>query len=219
MPDQTFLILGHSRSGTGYMAALMACFGFAVGHEEMRRNGMSCWSWSTHDPCPPWAPGQRNGTCGHIIHVLRNPLDVIASVAHTDARECWTAEHEEYAATPKDGIDGCLARDLAWCAATHHRRKYTVQFPEWSHLDNVALGYLQWTNMIQAQGPTLTLQVEQAPEAMAEHLGVAIPADTPPADTNTREHPPVEMQDFSAPVRGAITRFCERWGYEVPTDA
>lgn len=214
-----FLVIGHSRSGTGYMAALLQCFGYLVGHETMARDGISCNGWSTHDPHPPWCPGQRPEGFDRVIHVIRHPMDVIASVAYTDSNECWNADHDAYALDPVGGVDGCLARGFGSCTPTHHRRKYTVQFPEWSHINNVALVYLQWTNMVQAQGPNLTVQVENAPDVLAWYLKTTATSPLPPKDTNTRRHNEVHMHQLNEPMRGAITRFCERWGYEVPEDA
>ena len=219
MESVKFLVLGHSRSGTAYMASLLGCFGYQVGHEEVHRDGISCNGWATYDPAPPWGPGQRTGEYEHVIHVIRHPIDVIASVAYTDSNECWEKNHDAFAHSPIGVVDGCLARGMGYCAPTHHRRKYTVQFPEWSHINNVALVYLQWTNMVQAQGPNLTVQVENAPDVLAWYLKTPAPSPLPPKNTNGRRHNEVHMHELNEPMRGAITRFCERWGYEVPEDA
>lgn len=206
MPEKRrFLILGHPRSGTQYMARLMTCFGYSVGHETVSENGVSCWSWATYHPNPPWSPGTRRDDFTEMIHVIREPLGVIASTAYTDTQDCWRDDHT-YSDDWKDIAHG-------GCKSEHFRRLYTVQFPEWSLLDNAAMSYLGWTNLIQAQRPDLTVKVEEAPRVMADYLGEKIKSPPPPTNTNTRKHPPIEIDALRLEVQGAVIRFCKRWGY------
>ena len=78
-----FIITGHGRSGTKYMAALMGYFGYSVAHQKRGRDGSSSfhaakaiigggkdeWGW-----CPP-----RSDPWVFLFHVVRNPWRVIES--------------------------------------------------------------------------------------------------------------------------------------------
>jgi hypothetical protein len=210
-----FLVVGHPRSGTRYMAELLQAFGYDVKHEAVGNDGTSCWCWSTHDPTPPWAPGPRREIFGTVIHVLRHPLHAIASIALTDGYECKNKQHRRFVETTLAAPSGWASAGLRGCASIHYRQKYTVQFPEWDHLDNAAMSYLQWTNMVQAQGPQLTVRVEHAPAVLAEYLGRKMPAKLPPTDSNTRKHRQISLNDLRLEVRAAVLRFCNRWGYAL----
>lgn len=83
------LITGHQRSGTGYMAQLCKAMGMDVGHERPGRDGISSFQYAvdTERVCFHSADlhrGRKHYHFDRIIHVVRNPLDAIASTAFTD---------------------------------------------------------------------------------------------------------------------------------------
>lgn len=82
-----FLFVGHPRGGTAYAAALMQSAGIDVRHEEMGANGTSSWMHAVHDIIPPYT-FDRSRRADHyfdaVIHLVRNPLDTIASSLYTE---------------------------------------------------------------------------------------------------------------------------------------
>ena len=81
-PTKDFLILGHPRCGTRYMALLFNSLGFLVGHEYFREYGIASWLYAVDsDNCPRFIPNEfkkSHFNYRHVIHVLRNPIDAIA---------------------------------------------------------------------------------------------------------------------------------------------
>lgn len=49
MEKRKFLILGHPRSGTGFMSILLQRYGYRVGHEWMMEDGISSWMLVVED--------------------------------------------------------------------------------------------------------------------------------------------------------------------------
>ncbi len=80
-----FLITGHSRSGTGYAASLFSANGFDIGHERMGRDGTSSWLMAVEAISYPWTQDRRQDyEFDTVIHVVREPLDVVCSSAITE---------------------------------------------------------------------------------------------------------------------------------------
>lgn len=74
------LITGCGRSGTKYMASLLSAAGLHVGHETMGRDGIASWLLAAMPAPPGWGPP---GECFHfqtVLHQVRQPLAVIASM-------------------------------------------------------------------------------------------------------------------------------------------
>lgn len=72
MLHKKILVVGHPRGATGYMSVLLARFGVAVGHEVMKRDGISSWMHVDER--------LRKGVeFDHIIHVVREPWKTIGS--------------------------------------------------------------------------------------------------------------------------------------------
>lgn len=81
------LITGHARSGTKYMAELFKKNGLDIGHEQLGKDGTSNWQQAATADFYEW--GERVPTRGNIewsevIYVMRNPIDLINSVAFTE---------------------------------------------------------------------------------------------------------------------------------------
>jgi hypothetical protein len=84
-----YLILAHPRCGTGYMAKLFFANGIRIGHEKVKRDGTSNWQMAVQSPEYPF-PGDKyrrqDLRVGQIIHLLRDPLPAVASIAYTERR-------------------------------------------------------------------------------------------------------------------------------------
>lgn len=73
------VIIACPRSGTGYASKL-----FNLGHEVLNKNGISSWLIvAPNAKTSPWGPAREwiNLSKATIIHQVRNPFDVIASLA------------------------------------------------------------------------------------------------------------------------------------------
>ena len=76
------LVMGHPRSGTGYMSVLFNAFGLDVQHEnQMGNDGISSWLFGG---CylPLWGPDPRNYEFVNRIHLVRDPIKVLSSSLH-----------------------------------------------------------------------------------------------------------------------------------------
>ena len=73
------LITGHPRSATGYMAKIMQAAGLSIGHEAMCRDGLSSWLHIKPVGRVSWAGEIKQYDYKHIIHVVRNPFDMITT--------------------------------------------------------------------------------------------------------------------------------------------
>lgn len=202
-----FLILGHPRCGTGYMAKLFQAWGFDVGHEKMGEDGISCWAWATNDPAPPWSPGQRSkliseqvekGKTIHTICAFRHPLDAIQSIAFADPDE----------------------------ASRSFRSHYTVQFQELGPLSAAAMSYLGWYNLILAQCPEQVVKVEEADKWIEFYISSIKSkfwertGQLPENTYNSRQYVRRPRSNVLAMLDGAVRRhiefLCLRIGYAIP---
>lgn len=80
------IVLGLPRSGTGYISKLLQNNKYDVLHEEMGLNGTSDWRLvSSYERKPN----------DFVIHIVRNPLDVLASISFTVSYNAITKLKEE----------------------------------------------------------------------------------------------------------------------------
>jgi hypothetical protein len=76
MGKRNFLITGHGRSGTNYMAALFQWFGYEVGAQSDGKHGMS----HNFPPMPDWKSFRdARQSYRYLIQVVRNPYKVVES--------------------------------------------------------------------------------------------------------------------------------------------
>jgi len=92
-----YLIIAHPRSGTGYMANLFKLNGFDIGHEVMGEHGTSNWQFAVKSDFYPFDVDgikRQHVKFNNVIHVMREPLDAICSIALTEGRsELFRAEY------------------------------------------------------------------------------------------------------------------------------
>jgi hypothetical protein len=88
MERKKLLITGCGRSGTLYAAEVWRSLGLDIRHERpipphgcMGRDGAASWFMTVDDPNPPFGPGTKGYKFDFVLHVVRYPLKVIASVA------------------------------------------------------------------------------------------------------------------------------------------
>lgn len=88
MERKRLLITGCGRSGTLYTANLWQALGLDIRHERpippngvMGADGVASWFMAADDPQPPSGPSVLNYQFDVVIHQVRHPLQVIASMA------------------------------------------------------------------------------------------------------------------------------------------
>ncbi|NIV72651.1 MAG: hypothetical protein GWN16_16230, partial [Calditrichae bacterium] len=88
MERKKLLITGCGRSGTFYAAEVWRSLGLDIRHErpikphgKMGEDGVASWLMAANDPNPPFGPSAVDYEFEVIVHQVRHPLKVIASVA------------------------------------------------------------------------------------------------------------------------------------------
>ncbi|UCF95035.1 MAG: hypothetical protein JSW39_13080, partial [Desulfobacterales bacterium] len=94
MESRRLLITGCGRSGTLFATALWRALGLDIRHERpvhpngvIGADGMASWFMAVNDPAPPSGPSARDYDFDVVIHQVRHPLKVIASVAQFILKE------------------------------------------------------------------------------------------------------------------------------------
>jgi len=80
------LVVGHPRSATGYAAKLLEAYGLEIGHEVMKKNGISSWMYTV--PTIQSIPHGENTlprfyNFENVIHIVRDPIKVVTSMAYS----------------------------------------------------------------------------------------------------------------------------------------
>src|SRR5687768_4502287 len=88
MERRKLLVTGCGRSGTLYASEVWKRQGLDVSHENplppngwMGKDGIASWYMAVDDPNPPFGPSGAGYEFDFVIHQVRHPLKVIASVA------------------------------------------------------------------------------------------------------------------------------------------
>lgn len=182
LPPVKLAILGHPRSGTGYMAALLDLYGLSIGHEVLARDGISSFKWVA-DAKGFWRGPKarhlfgtpRNGRkASETWMVTRCPLGVIASSVHTLHRPSW-----DYMAAV---IPGGLPRTR-------------------NPIEKAAASWLGLNRLILSMCPDWTVKVEDAASAVPRRLGLMTKAGGPAKDFNGRTHPSISLSDLRSLVQ------------------
>jgi hypothetical protein len=133
MLERDYLILGHPRSGTGYMAKLFQANGHDVRHEEMGGAGTSNWQFAVKAEKYPFEVDEyrrQDVSFKSVCHVVRHPLHAINSIAFTE----W-------------GSDNFRAQYVPLCG---------------NQFERAIMSYYGWNKLIHSQGPDMTFALEDA---------------------------------------------------------
>lgn len=167
----TFLVVGHPRGATGYMAALFQHYGYDVGHELMGKNGISAWQYAVQGVPTKYNPPRNYSATAfdYIVHVVRNPWDTFVSCAFTE--------------------DSLHLREPHLFAKGLERAEVEL------------LSIPRWHRLCDSCAPHLTVKAESAASRLPlwlENLGLRRPTvGYPPAMTeNTRPHESRERERY-----------------------
>jgi len=76
------LITGCARSGTGAIAKYLGAAGLDLGHElRLGADGIASWFLARRDAIPPAGHATCPRSWDRVVHLVRNPLDCIASLS------------------------------------------------------------------------------------------------------------------------------------------
>lgn len=200
------LVLGHPRSGTGFISQYLTALGLPVGHERMQDRGVSSWMFAADADAVPYT---FDGTVPtqfafrHIVHVVRSPEKVIASMAFASLPDART---------------------------TNYMSRFITINRQGSVIEQAVQTYLGWNKLIMARRPDLRVKVEEAAEILPAVLGdwelldAATSAEEivmPPTNYNARQHRELTWQDIRNAIPEALyaelVEFAEELGY-VPEE-
>jgi hypothetical protein len=93
MEKYKILGVGHPRTGTGYSSKLLNTFGFDIGHEKLKSDGIVAWPLSIPTNLfkhgIPWVTPKKdyeNVYFETIIYNTRNPINSIPSIVFTETQ-------------------------------------------------------------------------------------------------------------------------------------
>tara|TARA_Y100000389_G_scaffold95188_1_gene91843 strand:+ start:1088 stop:1795 length:708 start_codon:yes stop_codon:yes gene_type:complete len=204
-----FLILGHPRSGTGYISKLFSGYGIKIGHECIDEHGISCWTFVTPN-CNHFNGVPKKGQRSikgitrqdieykHLVHNVRNPFDVINSIYQTEANthsQIFRLFHAE----PK--IDENL-----------------------DTLSQTILSVTRWNKMIEQLNPEVVFKVEDCEECVKDYLvnnlnykteGVVFENKSYNTRKKSREQKLTKEDYANVPqyVLDELNEYCERYNY------
>jgi hypothetical protein len=151
MENRKLLITGCGRSGTFYSAEVWRQLGLDIRHERpighhgvMGEDGAASWLMAVNDPNPPFGTSAVDYEFDIVVHQVRHPLKVIASVAQFILGKGRFAKEYIQANVPQTKI---LDDELS--LNTHQQ------------LILQAARYWYYWNLISEEKATVTVQVEQ----------------------------------------------------------
>ncbi len=157
------LVTGCGRSGTKFTALLLRRLGLDVRHEKLGRDGIAAWPLAVRTSTTPWCPVVAPERFGEIFHQVRDPLEVICSVASFKP-DSWAYV---YAHTSASGAEPLVLRGA----------RYWLEWNE--HAERIAT----WRYRIE--------DIVAVFDELCERLDVTADRSTLerlPADTNTRRY-------------------------------
>jgi len=191
MKQADILVLGHPRGGTGYMAKLLQQLGLDVRHEKNGKHGTANWMYAARSEYKPWnAQDNTQRYFRHVLHVIREPISCIASVAHTENKR---------------------KKSLAF------RQQYIYLPREVNQIRQAVYSYIGWHKLIKSWAPDVTVKCGQAAGDTWTYLAAQgynvkfLNEDLPPV--NTRQHLSLSYSDIKAniekPLRGELDRYID----------
>lgn len=214
---RSFLVTGHPRTGTGYIAALLGQLGFDVGHERAGADGISSWMFGADAERNPYAldkvaEKRADLHWDFLLHVVRDPATAIPSIMRENR---WAPPSYEFRRTQ---ILKQTGFDLDTCK---------------SELEKAVFSLVYWSRMILEMGPDQVLRLEDAHKSLRRFLiQNRLITDSDPTELETTpvnanklykgvRHPLPEVtkQDWrglSAKARDELNWYCNTYAYSVP---
>ena len=212
-----FLVTGHPRTGTGYIASLLGQMGFDVGHEKAGADGLSSWMFAADAQEYPYALDGISAHRDHLhwdllLHVVRDPATAIPSIIRENR---WAPPSYAFR---RSQILKTFGVDLDACG---------------SELERAIRSLVYWTRLVADMRPAVQLRLEDAHETLPRFLferGLVDQKcwpelDTAPVNANKKykgvRHPlpDVDWNQLVAmpePARSELEWYCGQFKYTVP---
>jgi hypothetical protein len=200
LENKKFLILGHPRSGTGFMAKLFGHFGFEIGHEQMRKDGISSWMFTVEDyqVFPDTGLNRKDFSFDYVIMNIRHPLHIVSSTYYTENKFIKSVDF----------------------------RKKHLSLEGLNDVEMAVNSVLEWYRRIEMQRPNLIICVDRDPEEKLyyflkrfEHERSVTPVEKIPGKVNARSHPDLCFSYIEKHCRKEIVsnfvEFCLLYGYKL----
>ncbi len=185
------VVLGHPRSGTGFMAGLLAAgYHLDVKHERMGTDGISAFQWAAGDTEEIWGcPAREVDLEQHrVIQVVRDPFKCIMSSAYVVSEESWT----------------WMRRHIDLPTVMH-----------FSKLELAAMAVCRWNELIAPQTHDL-VRLESVEEDVQRIFG-PFKHTVMNVDRNGRNHPLLSQaavwQRLRPEVQSELASHCVKYGY------
>ena len=218
--QKDLLVIGHPRSGTQFTSFALQRIGVMAGHEIMGPDGVVSWMAAFDGIGGEWTtargdrvvvePRPHPRTFRHVWHVVRHPLDVIASTMTEDGRS-WSIRASKLprlAAALKNAEDAAeRGESAAWM------------------IEAAAISWLDWNEACSAQAEW-RFRVEDfrswLPEAAAR-IGLTALPDMAlfdiKTDTNSRPHGSVSWDALkeltTQTTYGEVRQLAAEYGYRL----
>jgi hypothetical protein len=198
MTEAAFIVIGHGRSGTQYMAELLNVFGYDVKHENPGRNGVSAMdalSIESGSRLFVSYDKERNrllykaAPSTKTIHVVRNPWDVLESDYGHSSGVAVGASKWYWEILEKTGIDKVLTSIVV---VNKKIAEYTID---------------------------LTVKVEEAETVVADWLKIERRSTGLRKDIGHKDHKSLTAAGYASASPGTLEAFkehCTTYGY--PTE-
>lgn len=230
--EYEFLVVGHPRCGTGFMARVLGLLGYQVGHERMERDGTANWVYAVEGETGgfPWIEGGRERYhFKRVIHCVRDPWTAIASIAFTETYrpEMLLLSEEQ--------------RELLERSTELRRRYIDIDMGVEGEMDVVEeaiRSFLVWNRLIEQNTPEQVVRIEaveadlaglieQCGSGVVEFKGELSTHQSSKAkllqglrdlggQVNSRSHPKMDREDWldvSNQLLRELDRFCRRYHY------
>lgn len=199
--EKEILVVGHPRSGTRYVSKVFRTHGIDVQHERMGRHGISSWMFAVDSDHVPYTFDNtfpRQFSFRRVIHIVRDPVKVIASTAYTEM---------------------CKARTVNFMS------QYILLNSD-VFIEPAVQAFLGWNKLIAAQAPDYLIKVEDAEQkipAMIRQWDIGVlpemiaETSVPSKDDHKREHRALTMDAIERSVPAYLFRelveYSEYLGY------
>lgn len=210
-----FLCISHPRCGTSYISFLLRKFGYNVGHEYIKKCGISSWMLAVDSNNYPW------GNIGNdkqrpiykfkfkdIIHLVRNPYDAIPSIILEN----------KYA--PKSyNFRRRFIKSILDIDIPPYKNDGTLSYD----IELAILTFIYWNKICELKNPTYIIKIEDAYTSLKIFNKTNIAEDKVNIKCNTTKDklfggkkynkPNINFNNITDDLKNMLKIFCEKYGY------
>jgi hypothetical protein len=204
MEKKKFLVLGHPRSGTGFMVKLLRQHGYHIGHEVMGRDGISSWMFVVEDyqVFTDKLLNRKDFEFDYVLMNIRHPLHIVTSSYFTENPN-------------KPSMD--------------YRKKH-LELEGLNREEMAVKSVLDWYKCIELQRPHLKICIDKNPEEKMfyflkrfENINLEAPIPKIEGKVNPRNHANLDYtflkERCDKSIMTEFENFCSLYGYELSNDS